>query len=126
MKTTYDVDVTQGIPKKIKVQYKEPDDTPKDLTGYLGTGTIKKRANDCEDIAQLTVTITNPLEGEVEVLIPFSAFENEKIKSNNAEEKENFVYATLLYKPNEPENTIELISGLLKVSPAITKIPVGV
>jgi hypothetical protein len=126
MKKTYDISVTQGIPKKITVEYKEYDESPKDLSGYLGVGTVKKRASDCEEIGQLIVTVVSATEGRVEIEIPLSLFLEEKIKGSNPEEKDNFVYSALLYKPEDINTTIELISGLIKVSPAITKIPVGV
>jgi hypothetical protein len=123
MKTTYDVDVTQGIPRSINVVYKLNDTDIKDLTGYVGVGTVKKRASDCEDIGSILVEVTTPTQGEARITFPKSLFINEKIKATNPEERENFVYSAVLYKPDNLEDVIELISGLVRVSPSITKIP---
>lgn len=123
MKTTYDVDVTQGIPRSIDLVYKINEAQVKDLTGYVGVGTVKKRASDCEDIGSILVEVISAEEGKVKITFPRNLFINEKIKSTNSEEKENFVYAVILYNSTNTEDVLELISGLVKVSPAITKVP---
>lgn len=123
MANIYNLEITQGVPQTIPVEYKNADETPKDLSNYAGVGSVKRKASDCETIGNLTVNVIDAANGKVEIIFPKVLFENEKIKSTNPKELDSFVYDSYLYNPTNTNDVIKLIAGTVKVSPQITKIP---
>jgi hypothetical protein len=118
---SYDFHVEQGISTTFHVEYKDPVSNPKDLTGYLGRGSIKENMGSVKILAEMVITITEPLAGKIRITLPATALQNACIKGTSHKDKMKAVYDIELYKEGVVDSEIRLLNGTVFISPEVTK-----
>lgn len=117
----YTLEVEQGATKNFRITYKDALEAAIDLTGYAGRGAIKLKASDAAPLAELTVTVSDPTNGIVDVSLSAAALKgNAAIKGKTYAEKTLAVYDIEVYTPDDAD-VIRLLNGPCNISPEVTK-----
>jgi hypothetical protein len=117
----YDFIVEQGIPYTFQAQYKNPDGTPKNLTGWITKGRVKEKINDCNILGELVIDILEPLQGVLGITVPKEIHQNIKIKGTRFNDYGFLVYDITLWPSSDPSDIRRLLNGTIRVSPGVTK-----
>lgn len=115
----YDMQIEQGIPYKISVEYKNPEGLPKDLTGFTGKGQIKKHAWDKQPLASFDVSITDAVNGVVEISLAYDALNKIDFENETVKDKLKGVYDVILINDTTDER-IRLVQGNALISAGVT------
>lgn len=115
----YDMYVEQGVPYSIDVEYLDPTSAPKDLTGFIGKGSIKKQPWDVMTIANFIVTVTDPLAGKVNIKLNHDSLKDINFNEETIKKHLECVYDVILYKESSNE-VIRLVQGKVFISPGVT------
>jgi len=114
----YTLEINQGETKSIQVTYQDALEQPIDLTGYTGRGSIKLKATDATPLAAFVVTISDPTNGVVDIVLDADALEGAALKGKSYSEKTVAYYDIELVNG---ETVIRLLNGICNISPEITK-----
>lgn len=117
----YDFIIEQGVPYTFQVQYKNPDNTGKNLTGWVAVGQIKQRVNDCEVLGDLEIDFIDPLNGVLLVTVPTSITDDLKIKGTKYSDYGTLVYDIKVWPIADRDDVRRLLNGVIKVSPEVTR-----
>jgi hypothetical protein len=117
----YTLEVEQGSTKTIQIQYKDSEGAPIDITGYSGRGQIRRRASDADPLAAFEVTVSGPLTGVVDVVLPATALAGARLQGASYGDKTVAAYDIELYKTDDVDDVIRLLNGVCNISPEVTK-----
>lgn len=121
MSGKYNMEISQGSDFKLSLSIKDSNQNPVDLTGHTFRGQIRKTASDAVTQATFTFTITDAVNGAVDVELP--AADSSAIalgKSKNAAR----TITTMTYDIESEDasgNVTRWLEGLVKFSPEVTK-----
>lgn len=116
----YDMYVEQGVSTSFQVQYKAPDATAKDLTGFTGKAFIKKQPWDTAHVAEMVVTVTDAVNGELSVTLPKDALDDFDFEERTLKDSYKAHYDVLISNETTGE-AIRLVQGAIFISPGVTK-----
>jgi len=116
----YNIYIEQGVTRSFSGQYLATEETPKDLTGFLGRGHIRLNKSDCSLLGQFVVAITNPIEGRFTVTLPASALTGKPLKSKRSDGLVLAFYDIEFYTADDA-SVIRVLEGEILISMEVTK-----
>ena len=116
----YNIDVQQGATKRFSIVYKDGDGVPIDLTGYEGRGQIRLKVSDENALADFVVTITDAVNGEIDITLPATALEGIKFRGRSYLDKTEASYDIEIYD-DASGDVIRLLNGICTIYPEVTK-----
>lgn len=115
----YDIYIEQGADFLLEITLQNNDGTAVDLTGYTGSGQIRKTAGDGTVLANLLVTFTDRSAGKFTVSLTASA--TSAITANGHFYKTVDTYAYDIELTDSEGKVSRIMNGYVKFSPEVTR-----
>lgn len=120
MSRRYDLTVYQGETFDLLLRLKNENGTPFDLTGWQVRGQIRKTRRSVDVVANFEFVISNPITGEIQVILPFDVTEAIPAGETVSDLRSRYVYDIEIF--NSQTNVVKrILEGYVRVSPEVTK-----
>jgi len=120
----YQIHVYQNASWRLQATFKDPQDTPLDLSGHEGMLVVRQSVAAPEAVLRVDSTSGNVIltaDSENNITIRLSVTETDELPTSNRE-IDDWVYEFLIWETASPEDTTtRLLEGSFRVSPAVAR-----